>query len=205
MLAVRAEGRTAQEASSGNWPWAPTRTRSTSSRSAVIWITAVLERISIPLEVGREAVTRSRRTKPDFCWASAVVLACDVAAKNNIPSTAREKRLALCNQHLMGVTLLTIEKNNALSASMGNTSPRARSRWPQAQTETPAPIAICFLDDKGTTGTDSATGKSEPLGRSSACDQEREGTVSGHRASAKADGSTHSRQPGKIPCGFRIR
>jgi hypothetical protein len=33
----------------------------------VMRMTAAPERISIPFEVAREAVTRSRRTKPEFC------------------------------------------------------------------------------------------------------------------------------------------
>ena len=68
--ALREAGRTAHEASSGNCPAGPTRTRSTSSRRAVICMIAAPACISIPLGVAREAVTRSRRTKPDFCWAS---------------------------------------------------------------------------------------------------------------------------------------
>src|SRR6266567_6572860 len=106
---VRAAGSTAHEASSGSWPLGPTRTRSTSSRRAVIWSTAGPAWISIPLAVAREAVTRSSRTNPDFCWDSAVDFACVVAARNRIPSTTKTNCLTLGTQHLMGAKL-TIAK-----------------------------------------------------------------------------------------------
>src|SRR5580698_2068477 len=109
---VREAGRTAQDASSGSWPAEPTRTRSTSSRSAVICRIAAPERISIPLERAREAVTRSRRTKPDFCWASALAFACDVAARNRKTGTTNRKRTTLCTQHLMGANLWVASKHN---------------------------------------------------------------------------------------------
>src|SRR6476659_68457 len=99
-VAVRDVERTAHEASSGNWPEGPTRTRTTSSRRAVICITAEPERISIPLALGREAVTRSSRTKPGFCWDSAAELACDVAARNKNPNRTGRKLTTLFTQHL---------------------------------------------------------------------------------------------------------
>ncbi len=51
-FAVREDGRTANDASSGSCPADPTRTRRTSSRNAVICRMAVPERISIPLGSG---------------------------------------------------------------------------------------------------------------------------------------------------------
>src|ERR1700677_1705762 len=110
--AVREAGSTAQDASSGNCPAGPTRTRNTSSRSAVIAMIAAPDRISIPLEMAREAVTRSRRTKPGFCWASALEIACDVAARNRKTGTTNQERTALCTQHLMGANLWVVRQHN---------------------------------------------------------------------------------------------
>ena len=58
-FAVRASGSTAHDASSGSVPSGPTRTRITSSRSAVISITAEPLCNSMPLSSALLAVTRS--------------------------------------------------------------------------------------------------------------------------------------------------
>jgi hypothetical protein len=99
-VAVREEGSTAHEASSGSCPACPTRTRTTSSRNAVICITAVPERISIPFGSAREPVTRSSRTKAALVCAEAAVVICDVAAKNRTAKTAEEKPLTRYTLHL---------------------------------------------------------------------------------------------------------
>jgi hypothetical protein len=74
---------------------------------------AELERISIPLALGREAVTRSSRTNPGFCWDSAAELACDVAARNNNPNRTGRKLTTLFTQHLKGAILMVVPKDNA--------------------------------------------------------------------------------------------
>ena len=105
-LAVRAAGSTDHEASSGNWPSAPTRTRMTSSRRAVICIKAAPERISMPFGSAREAVTRSSRTKAEEFSDFPVVCACDVAAENKSTKTANRRFPVFFNEHLKGAFYL---------------------------------------------------------------------------------------------------
>src|ERR1017187_165872 len=109
---VRDAGSTAQDASSGSAPAGPTRTRSTSSRKAVICMIPLPERISIPLVNGREAVTRSNRTKPDCCLASPAEFACDVLTKT--ANTTNRKRPAFCTQHLKGANSVVVQKHKPL-------------------------------------------------------------------------------------------
>src|ERR1700739_1395715 len=110
-LAVREEGSTAHEASSGSCPVGPTRTRTRSSRNAVICMTAAPERISIPFARARDEVTRSRRTNVGFGCAPELMVSCDAAATNRIPITTNEEHLALVTQHLMGARLMVVRKN----------------------------------------------------------------------------------------------
>jgi hypothetical protein len=73
---------------------------------------AAPERISTPFESGCDAVTRSSRTKADFCCAPAVTVGCDIAAENRIAKTANKELFALVTQHLMGASLIVASKDN---------------------------------------------------------------------------------------------
>jgi hypothetical protein len=72
------------------------------------------------LVIGREAVTRSSRTKADFCWASPVAFACDVAAKNKTTNTTNRKLPVFPTQHLKGSQFDVAEQHKCIHPAKGN-------------------------------------------------------------------------------------